>query len=305
MKTPNYYAGLALDRGSMRRRDPAQIAALLADPATRLLPVWRSRSLILEGAEPSAALLSAAAVVAIEGLRIYLGHDEEGAYFALNISQVEEGEATGIVGGIASSAKFIDLRSVGPTLARRDGALLAYARGLSYWHDRHRFCGVCGAPSEVQSGGHVRVCTNETCKAEHFPRTDPAVIMLVHHGDRCLLARSKRFPAIPMHSTLAGFVEPGESLEDAVAREVKEEVGVDVVDVQYHSSQPWPFPGSIMLGFHARALNTEITLDDDEITSAGWFDRAFLRAPQDPDKFRMPRADSIARRLIEDWIAGG
>jgi NAD+ diphosphatase len=247
------------------------------------------------------ALLPASDTATVEGLRIYLGHDETGAYFALNISHVEEGEAAGIAG----SAKFMDLRSVGPTLARRDGALLAYARGLAYWHDRHRFCGVCGALTEVQSGGHVRVCTNEGCKAEHFPRTDPAVIMLVHHGDRCLLARSKRFPAVPMHSTLAGFVEPGESLEDAVAREVKEEVGVDVVDVQYHSSQPWPFPGSIMLGFHARALDTAITLDDDEITSAGWFDRAFLRAPQDPDKFRMPRADSIARRLIEDWIASG
>ena len=301
MKTPNYYAGLALDRGSMLRRDPARLAALLADPTTRLLPVWRSRSLIVEGADPGAALLSVAESATIEGLRIYLGQDESGAYFALNISQVEEDAATVIAG----SAKFMDLRSVGPTLARREGALLAYARGLSHWHDRHRFCGVCGAPTIVASGGHVRTCANETCKADHFPRTDPAVIMLVHDGDRCLLARSTRFTAIPMHSTLAGFVEPGESLEDAVAREVKEEVGVDVVDVRYHSSQPWPFPGSIMLGFHARAVTSAITLDDDEIVSAGWFDRAFLRGPQDPDKFRLPRADSIARRLIEDWIANG
>jgi NAD+ diphosphatase len=301
MTQPNFYAGLALDRGHARRRDPAQLAALLADPTTRMLPVWRSRNLILEAPEAGAAFLPAPALSALEGVRIYLGHDAAGAFFALNVSHLEEGDATALAG----EAKFVDLRSVGPTLERQEGALLAYARGLSHWHDRHRFCGVCGAATAIEAAGHVRRCTNPSCNAEHFPRTDPAVIMLVHHGDRALLARSTRFPALPMHSTLAGFVEPGESLEDAVAREVKEEVGVDVVDVRYHSSQPWPFPGSIMLGFHARALDTAIALDDDEIVSAGWFDRAFLRGPHDPDKFRLPRADSIARRLIEDWIAAG
>jgi len=197
---------------------------------------------------------------------------------------------------------FADLRSIGPALARREGALLAYARGLSHWHNRHGFCGVCGAATTTSAGGHVRVCTSEPCKAEHFPRTDPAVIMLVTHGDRCLLPRSTRWPTIPMHSTLAGFVEPGESLEDAVAREVKEEVGVDVVDVRYHSSQPWPFPASIMLGFTAEARDTTITLDDEEIVSANWFDRDFLRREHHPDEFRLPRADSIARRLIQDWV---
>ena len=207
------------------------------------------------------------------------------------------------VAASAGSAKFIDLRSVGPSLARRDGALLAYARGLSHWHDRHRFCGVCGAPSEVQSGGHVRVCTNETCKAEHFPRTDPAVIMLVHHGDKCLLGRSPHFPR-GMHSTLAGFVEPGESFEDAVAREVYEEVRVKVKNVTYRSSQPWPFPASVMIGFLAEAESLDFSVNESELEAARWLSREDLKPENMPKdgSFFMPRRDSIARRLIEEWL---
>ncbi len=297
MKSPNYYAGLDLDRGSMLRRDAALMQTLLAQPTTRLVPVWRTRNLFAGADQPAARFLAAPEFAAAEGLRIYLGRDGEAAYFAFDLSKLEEAEAQALAGGA-----FADLRSIGPALARREGALLAYARGLSHWHNRHGFCGVCGAATTTSAGGHVRVCTSEPCKAEHFPRTDPAVIMLVTHGDRCLLARSTRWPTIPMHSTLAGFVEPGESLEDAVAREVKEEVGVDVVDVRYHSSQPWPFPASIMLGFTAEARDTTITLDDEEIVSANWFDRDFLRREHHPDEFRLPRADSIARRLIQDWV---
>lgn len=299
MKPPNYYAGLTLDRGSMLRRDAALMDALLARPTTRLVPVWRTRNLFAAANEPAARTLEAPALAGVEGLRVYLGSEDGVAYFAFDLSRMEEAEAQAVAGGT-----FADLRSVNPSLDRRDGGLLAYARGLVHWHNRHGFCGVCGAATTTSAGGHVRVCTSESCKAEHFPRTDPAVIMLVTHGDRCLLARSARWPTIPMHSTLAGFVEPGESLEDAVAREVKEEVGVDVVNVRYHSSQPWPFPASIMLGFTAEARGTDITLDDEEIVSAGWFDRGFLRREHHPDEFRMPRIDSIARRLIEDWIDG-
>src|SRR5262249_49094954 len=153
---------------------------------------------------------------------------------------------------LADEVEFTDLRRVGPLLERFEGSLLAYARGITYWHQRHRFCGVCGAPTRSRDAGHVRVCLNETCKTQHFPRTDPAVIMLVHDGDRCLLGRQSVWPT-GMHSTLAGFVEPGESLEEAVAREVREETAIEVTDVAYHSSQPWPFPSSVMLGFHARA----------------------------------------------------
>ena len=150
----------------------------------------------------------------------------------------------------------------------------------------------------------MRRCTDPACETMHFPRTDPAVIMLVTHGDRALLGRNKNFPVPGMYSTLAGFVEPGESLEDAVAREVREETGIEVGPVHYHSSQPWPFPANIMLGFQAEALTTEITVDYGELADARWFARGWLISHVDDDSFRMPRLDSIARRLIEDWLHG-
>jgi NAD+ diphosphatase len=172
-----------------------------------------------------------------------------------------------------------------------------------HWHARHHFCGVCGYPTQSAEAGHVRRCTNPTCGASHFPRTDPAVIMLVHDGgDRVILGRQAQWPP-GMHSVLAGFVEPGENLEEAVTREVAEEVGIAVTDVRYQSSQPWPFPASIMLGFTARALATDLQLSDDELETARWYTRAELRASPESESFRLPRRDSIARRLVEDWLA--
>jgi NAD+ diphosphatase len=171
-----------------------------------------------------------------------------------------------------------------------------------HWRTKHGFCGVCGHTCEQRAAGNVLHCTNATCGTQHFPRTDPAVIMLVHRGDRALLGHSARFPIANMYSTLAGFVEPGESLEEAVAREVFEEAGVRVANVTYHSSQPWPFPASIMLGFHAEALCDTIVVDRDELTDARWFTRAEVRAAE-AHGFTVPRGDSIARRLIEDWLA--
>jgi NAD+ diphosphatase len=162
---------------------------------------------------------------------------------------------------------------------------------------------MCGAPTRSEEAGHMRRCTEPGCKAMHFPRTDPAVIMLVTDGERALLGRNKNF--VPgMYSTLAGFVEPGESLEDAVAREVREETAIEVGAVHYHSSQPWPFPANIMLGFHAEATSTEITVDYGELEDARWFERDWLRRHADDDTFRLPRRDSIARRLIGDWLTG-
>jgi NAD+ diphosphatase len=197
--------------------------------------------------------------------------------------------------------RFTDLRQVGPILAREDAALLAYARGLMLWHRRHRFCGNCCAATRACEGGHQRRCMNEACGLTHFPRTDPAVIMLVTSGDKALLGRQKAWPA-GMHSTLAGFVEPGESLEEAVAREVMEEVGVAVEEVRYHSSQPWPFPASIMLGFTARATGESLRIDSDEIERAAWFTREELRNSPEDERLKLPRRDSIAYRLIRDWI---
>jgi NAD+ diphosphatase len=155
----------------------------------------------------------------------------------------------------------------------------------------------------TEEAGHMRRCTDPACQTMHFPRTDPAVIMLVADGDRALLGRQKTFPP-GMYSTLAGFVEPGESLEGAVAREVREETDIEVGAVVYHSSQPWPFPANIMLGFHAAAVSTEITVDTGELEDARWFERSWLLAHVDDDSFRLPRRDSIARRLVGDWLAG-
>ncbi len=182
-----------------------------------------------------------------------------------------------------------------------EAAILAYARGLMHWQSRTRFCGVCGSPCVPRSAGHVMHCTG--CETDHFPRSDPAVIMLVVREDRALLGHATRF-VDGMYSTLAGFVEPGESLEEAVRREVFEETGVSVGEVAYHSSQPWPFPQSLMLGFYGEGLSEEITFHDAELADARWFSRAMCRNPE-AHGFRLPGPDSIARRLIEDWMAAG
>jgi len=299
MERVNFYAGVGLDRMAERRGDAAWIEELFRAAESRLIPVWRTRNLIAEGTVPEAVFLPTAASALDAAAALFLGILEDRAYFAADLSHLEEQALPELTGGRGS---FMDLRAVGAVMDRRHGGLLAYARGLAYWHSRHGYCGVCGARTVSAEGGHLRRCTNPSCNAEHFPRTDPAVIMLVTHGDKCLLARNRRFP-LPMYSTLAGFVEPGESLEETVAREVYEESHIKVTDVRYQHSQPWPFPASIMLGFRARAVTTDIQIDGTELMDAGWFDRAHVRATHDPEKFRTPRGDSIARRLIDEWLA--
>jgi len=300
-KTVNFYTG-GLDRAAHLRKDEAWLAARLTHPSSRFVPVWRGQNLIAGGAsaEPRAVLLTrdALAAVAAESETVLLGVHEDRAYFACDLSPLETPQEA-IRAELA--AEFVDLRRVGPLLPRGEGSLLAFARGLAYWHSRHRFCGVCGSPTKPEEAGHVRRCTNEDCNAPHFPRTDPAVIMLVHDGERCLLGRQKTWPQ-GMHSTLAGFVEPGESLEEAVAREVFEETKVTLDRITYHSSQPWPFPASLMLGFHASARSTVIEVDHSELEDARWYEKSWLLTHQDDEQFRLPRRDSIARRLLEDWL---
>ena len=237
--------------------------------------------------------------------------DEPRINFAISTSSHEGVSHLGLEG---DSPRFSPLAepagmafSVLPLIAQlgaEDAPLFAAALSLARWHSRHRFCGLCGSPTRSEEAGHMRRCTDPTCHTMHFPRTDPAVIMLVTDGDRALLGRNKNFPVAGMYSTLAGFVEPGESLEDAVAREVREETGIEVAAVHYHSSQPWPFPANIMLGFYAEAVTRDISLDDGELADARWFERDWLASHVDDDNFRLPRLDSIARRLIGDWLAG-
>ena len=299
----NAYTGSPLDRAGHLRDDEGWIAGRLADPDTLFVPVWRARTLFqgLDEGKPEAVFLSneaAAAARMAGGPWAFLGLLSGQAVFAVDVSAVEDPapllpDAMG---------RFEDLRSLAGLLRPDDAAVLAHARGLMHWRVRHRFCGVCGAACEPRSAGHAMACTG--CGAQHFPRTDPAVIMLVHRGDRVLLGHSQRFPSTTMYSTLAGFVEPGESLEEAVAREVLEESAIRVGRVTYHSSQPWPFPASIMLGFYAEGLTEEITIDTTELRDARWFSRAEL-ADNERHGFSLPRRDSIARRLIEDWMEQG
>ncbi len=229
-----------------------------------------------------------------------LGLRDDIAHFAVDVSHLDD--PTG-VRAFDGRGEFVELRSVGPLLSRDDGGILAYAKGITHWHARHRFCGVCGTATEMREAGHVRICIDDQCASQHFPRTDPAVIMLVSQGDRVVLGRKSEWQK-DMYSTLAGFVEPGESLEDAVAREVWEEVRIEVANVRYHSSQPWPFPASLMLGFYADAVSDRIAFNRDELEDARWFTRRELADGGAGIKHR-PRSDSIARRLIQDWVASG
>ena len=323
MRPHNYYAAPGFERAGLRRREISWIIERIADPASLFVPVWRNQNLVIEigDGEPRAVALGWEGVgplfdhvIAAEerlgrGEIVFLGVIEERAHFALDLSPIEaaldmlHSPARAASGIEAASVRFADLRQLGGRLDRREAALLAHARAMLYWHARHRFCGVCGSPTRSEEAGYMRRCTDPACNQMYFPRTDPAVIMLVTHGENALMGRSRHFPP-GMYSTLAGFVEPGESLEDAVAREVREESGIEVGAVDYHSSQPWPFPANIMLGFHAHALTTEITVDLGELEDARWVERGWLLSHTDDDSFRMPRLDSIARRLIEDWLYG-
>ncbi|WP_207485866.1 NAD(+) diphosphatase [Arenibaculum pallidiluteum] len=300
-----FYTGLGLDRATERRRDAGWISSLLSAQGARVVPIWRTQNLMSEGESgPRAGFLSVADAIALGASpsdMALLGNGADGPVFAYDVSAVEDPAA---VPALASAGRFSDLRGFGPLLPRPEATLLAYARGLAWWHSRHLFCGVCGAPTVSADAGHVRHCTRESCGTHHFPRTDPAVIMLVHDGDRALLGRQSRFPP-GMYSTLAGFVEPGESLEEAVAREVREEAGVEVGEIRYVASQPWPFPSSVMLGFTAKALTTELRVDPEELEDARWFTRDEILSSEGDGSFRLPRPDSIARFLVEGWLRSG
>jgi NAD+ diphosphatase len=293
----NFYATGEFNRAVERREDVAWIREKLQDPASRLYPIWRLRNYVSDPEAPRALALeseSRAALLEAASTVILLGVEQDVAHFLVDISALAEPEAIAL-------GHAVDLRAVGVLMPQREGAILAYARGLTYWHDRHKFCGVCGSPTESKAAGHQRQCTNPDCSAVQFPRTDPAVIMRITHGDKILMARQAVW-AQGMHSVLAGFVEPGESLEDAVAREVHEEVGLKLTRIKYFSSQPWPFPSSLMLGFSAEATSLDFRVDEDELESARWMSRQELLDSPEDETFKLPRKDSISRRLIEDWL---
>jgi NAD+ diphosphatase len=296
MQQGNILAGPYVDRAAHLRKDPAWFANALADARSRYLPVWNSRSLIAGGEAPRAALLELAAVPPArrsDNHLILLGRFGDIDVFAYEIESTEAPQ-------FEPGTRFEDLRLVAALLPAREAGLLGYARGMVLWQARHRFCGTCGAATLAARGGHVLICTNPSCRHEQFPRTDPAIIVLVSDGERALLGRQAAWP-IGRYSTIAGFVEPGESLEDAVAREVFEETGIEVDQIHYHSSQPWPFPSSLMLGFTAHARTTQILRRDDELEDAQWFTRADVASGRPI----VPPSVSISYRLIEHWFDAG
>jgi len=307
-----FYADPELDRLDHLRADPDAIETLWQDPLTRVIPIWNNRSLVeRQGAKDiRAASLTVAELPVGYQRKTMLGKRADTPWFAVQLASPEPDLTALLKNSTFDPAKsaFEDLRVVGPFLPAEEGALLVYARALNIWQSGSEYCSRCGNPALLSNGGHMRLCNNAECKAQVFPRTDPAVIMLVIDGNdrsRCLMGRNSAWPS-GVFSTLAGFVEAGESLESAVAREVQEETGVVVSQVEYVASQPWPFPRSIMLGFKAVAHETEITVNYDELEDARWFHKDDVRTfgdwAEESDRFKLPRPDSIARHLIDSWL---
>ncbi|MBA2895880.1 NAD+ diphosphatase [Nonomuraea soli] len=294
-----------IDRSALLRNDAAGLERAWADPATRVMVVSQGHTLVTRSGSDVEAVLFATAD-APDGERFLLGVSDGVTYFAVVADLPDTADLNGRVtvpmrldDAPEGRPVAAGLRQVGGLLGDRDAGLLVYAVALEAWHSTHRFCPQCGTLTEARQGGHVRVCPADG--SQHFPRVDPAVIMLIRdQDDRCLLARGPQWPEGRL-SVLAGFVEPGESLEHAVAREVAEEVGVPVVNARYLGSQPWPFPRSLMLGFFADAVSTEFVLDEEEIAEARWFSREELAAALESGEVRLPPPVSIARRLIETW----
>ena len=288
---PNHYSSGALDRAAPLREDAAWQARAARDTASRYVLLRDGKVLVDDASEaPNAVKLPPLGLAP----DLFLGLAGEVPLFALDLS------GRVLPAGIAAEA-FKELRGLTALLPALDAALLATARGMFNWRATYKYCPLCAGALAPQRAGWVLHCTR--CGKDHFPRTDSAVIMLVTRGDMALLGQSHRFaPEKNMYSTLAGFVEPGEALEDAVRREVFEETGVRVGAVYYHSSQPWPFPASLMLGFHADGMSEEIVLQEDEMRDARWFTRAEIRGHAALG-FGLPPHDSIARRLLEDWLS--
>lgn len=269
-----------LDRVAEKRKDAAWLRARLADPTTIVIAMHDGKPLVRDGALARVPLESDEA--------LFLGLlDDDTAMFAIETEQEHGGT-------------FEDFRSVALTLPEHDAAIAAAARSLFEWHRRHSFCSVCGQPSQIAAAGWQRVCP--ACNAEHFPRVDPVVIMLPLFQDRCLLGRQFAWPKGRM-SALAGFVEPGETIEEACAREVKEEAGLIATRVTYFGSQPWPFPSSLMIGLFAEVASAEAVADGTELEEVRWLSREEARAMLDGNhpELLAPSTLGISRHLIQAW----
>jgi NAD+ diphosphatase len=303
----NTFAGNPLDRASDRRAKPEWIAKQLASPDSLGLALWNGRPLVEpspktegEDGDLQIAYLPAKLVGELAGgpeRLLFMGLWKETAVFAVDI----EDAADPSDGPLQGLGKFEDLRAVALKLPGPDAAILATAKQMFEWRRRHRHCAVCGQPTQATEGGWKRQCP--ACGSEHFPRTDPVVIMLPYHGDRCMLGRQEAWPK-GMFSALAGFLEPGESIEEACARELNEEAGLHAVKVRYHSTQPWPYPSSLMIGLIAEVEDEEGCPDQTELSEVRWFTRDEAREliAGKIDGTFAPQRLAIAHQLIRAWV---
>ncbi len=309
-----HYTTMPLMRHLERCQDPKWLEEQMALDHSRVMPIWKDKNLFHIGTSPcQPAILSKTEAASLAGHAseiIYLGHEGIQPMFAVDLSALAADRVQQVVDQVVADCQFMDLRRVSIGLPAEQASLLAYARGLAVWHRNHGYCAYCGHRTRSKRGGHIRQCEN--CGREHFPRIDPAVIMLVVHADRskepsrCLLGRNSRLPN-RVYSTLAGYVDPGETLEQAVAREVWEEASIRAFNIRYIASQPWPFPGSLMIGFRADSEGGEPDTSTNELEDARWFTAAEVRLFREfgqgrGEELELPRRDSIARLLIEQWL---
>jgi NAD+ diphosphatase len=288
-----FFSGNYIDRLGEIRTDQDALNAALTDPTTRFLAIYQERCLIRD--EHAAMLTIDDVREHIENLHhaIFLGQLEGHYLFAIGIE-------TDIEPSLRDDCVLAGLRELTGQLPEPEAALLAYAKAMVGWQQRHRHCGICGASCVPHEGGFVMQCSRSACQHRSFPRLDPAIIVLAHAGDRCLLGRQTRWPE-GRFSTIAGFVEPGESLEDSVRREVHEETNIRIGPCKYLASQPWPFPAALMIGFLAEALSGEIRLNDGELAEARWLTRDDIAT----GAVVLPPRVSIAYRLLETWFDQG
>ncbi|MDB5444758.1 MAG: MutT/nudix family protein [Phenylobacterium sp.] len=301
----NTFAGNPLDRASDRRVDADWLKRQLASDQALGVALWNGKTFVETGQDGAVQIsyLPGKLVSELAGgaeRLLFLGLWKETAIFAVDL----EGRADPADSTLQGMGRFEELRQISLKLPATDASILATAKAMFEWRRRHRHCAVCGQPSHPTDGGWKRKC--ESCEAEHFPRTDPVVIMLPYHGDRCMLGRQEIWPK-GMFSALAGFLEPGEAIEEACARELNEEAGLRAVKVRYHSSQPWPYPSSLMIGLLAEVQDDEGAPDQTELSEVRWFTRAEARdlLAGKLDATFAPPPSAIAHQLIKAWSEEG
>jgi len=315
------FSGMPLDRGSAQRKSAIWLEQQKHHDKTVFIPIWRGRFFLQQDQLFTFNIIASQDNTELfKRLRpdaeqlTFLGlakNKEQAAYFAIDFSDLSETAVISLLQPVNKNILTLpDFRMALALLAPEQAATLSYAKSIVHWHQHSQYCGCCGARTQCHDGGHMRQCTNDNCSKQSFPRTDTVVIMLVEYQPEtgppvCLLANHHGSPD-NLVSTLAGFVDPGETLEEAVMREVNEETSVPVTDVEYIASQPWPFPSSLMIGFFAQATSADITIDPAEISSANWYSaeqiRRFKNWGEEGDEIQIPRNESIARYLIDCWL---